>query len=265
MVRGGDLHTASSPSTVSTPLPSVLQPPSPRSILSGKLGDHPEASLNKPWQLLLNLIHSSQVRHLNTSKDLTGCRKGLGATPATACLRVGLCRPGGMVLTQGLFWKLSVSYLSYLSSPAPTAFSHASSPLPSAWGDAQQQEQMTYRFITWSRKDLITNSNRKAVSPAQLHTPRRVWRRVQLQALLHPLTETSAQAHLEGLAGRVGSANLPHQGLTVAENGPCCAHQVQRTGEGPEGQDGHRAGALACFLIILSDPRVGGNFKKTLS
>ena len=170
-----------------------------------------------------------------------------------------------MVLTQGLFWKLSVSYLSYLSSPAPTAFSRASSPLPSAWGDAQQQEQMTYRFITWSRKDLITNSNGKAVSPAQLHTPRRVWRRVQLQALLHPLTETSAQAHLEGLAGRVGSANLPHQGLTVAENGPCCAHQVQRTGEGPEGQDGHGAGALACFLIILSDPRVGGNFKKTLS
>ena len=159
MVRGGDLHAASSPSTVSTPLPSVLQPPSPRSILSGKLGDHPEASLNKPWQLLLNLIHPSQVRHLNTSKDLTGCRKGLGATPATASLRVGLCRPGGMVLTQGLFWKLSVSYLSYLSSPAPTAFSRASSPLPSAWGDAQQQEQMTYRFITWSRKDLITNSN----------------------------------------------------------------------------------------------------------
>ena len=134
MVRGGDLHAASSPSTISTPLPPVLQPPSPRSILRGKLGDHTEASLNKPWQLLLNLIHPSQVRHLNTSKDLTGWRKGLGATPATARLRVGSCRPGGMVLTQGLFWKLSVSYLSYLSSPAPTAFSLASSPLPPAWG-----------------------------------------------------------------------------------------------------------------------------------
>ena len=39
-----------------------------------------------------------------------------------------------------------------------------------------------------------------------------------------------------------------------------CKEQV-----GPEGQDGHGAGALACFLIILSGPLVGGHFKKTLS
>lgn len=34
---------------------------------------------------------------------------------------------------------------------------------------------------------------------------------------------------------------------------------------GPEGQDRHRAAALACFLVILSGPQLGGDFKKTLS
>ena len=34
---------------------------------------------------------------------------------------------------------------------------------------------------------------------------------------------------------------------------------------GPEGEDGYGAAALTCFLIILSGPLVGGNFKKTLS
>ena len=34
---------------------------------------------------------------------------------------------------------------------------------------------------------------------------------------------------------------------------------------GPVVQDGHRATALACFLIILSGPQVGENFKKTVS
>ena len=54
---------------------------------------------------------------------------------------------------------------------------------------------------------------------------------------------------------------LHHQGLSVTENGPYCARQVQGTGEGPEGQDGLGAGALACFLIILFVPPVGCNFK----
>ena len=64
-------------------------------------------------------------------------------------------------------------------------------------------------------------------------------------------------------AAESGQPILHHQGLTVAENGPCCARQVQGTGVGPEGQEGHGAGALACFLIILYGPRVRGNFKKT--
>ena len=60
-----------------------------------------------------------------------------------------------------------------------------------------------------------------------------------------------------GGAGQLGQVSPPPlQGLTVAENGPCCALQVQGTGVGPEGQDGHGAGALACFLIILSGPQV---------
>ena len=58
-----------------------------RSILSGKVGDPTEASLSKlgwaPGELLLNLIHHFQVKHQNMSKDLTGWRKGLGATSAT--------------------------------------------------------------------------------------------------------------------------------------------------------------------------------------
>lgn len=76
-----------------------------------------------------------------------------------------------LVLTQGLFWNLSVPYLSYLSSPAPTAFSLVSSPLTPTWGDVQLQEQVTHRFLNCSRKDLITNSNCKAVSPAQPTRP----------------------------------------------------------------------------------------------
>ena len=37
------------------------------------------------------------------------------------------------------------------------------------------------------------------------------------------------------------------------------------TGVSPGGQDGYEAAVLICFLIILSGPLVGGNFKKTLS
>ena len=56
---------------------------------------------------------------------------------------------------------------------------------------------------------------------------------------------------------------LAPQGLIVAENGPCCTGQVQGQVWDPEGQGGHWAAALACFLIILTGLRVRGNFKKT--
>ena len=47
--------------------------------------------------------------------------------------------------------------------------------------------------------------------------------------------------------------------------GLCVPAKFPGTGVGPMGQDGHRDTALACFLIILSGPQVGENFKKTVS
>ena len=66
--------------------------------------------------------------------------------------------------------------------------------------------------------------------------------------------KTSNQSHL-GSAGWLGQATqvsqlLPIRGLWFQKT--CCAVQFQGTGVGPEGQDGHVAAALACFLIILS-------------
>ena len=107
----------------------ITQPPPPlppiRNILSGKLGDHREASLSKPWlspRLAAPEPHlpSSQVKHLNMSKDLTGWRKGLGATPMTACLSSWLLQARQDVLDPG---SSSGSFLfPYLSYPSRRGF-----------------------------------------------------------------------------------------------------------------------------------------------
>ena len=72
------------------PSPHLLLHPCPRSVLSGNLGDHKEASLSKCW-LTPRLAAPEPPppfpgKHLNLCKDLTGWRKRLGVTPATACL-----------------------------------------------------------------------------------------------------------------------------------------------------------------------------------
>ena len=153
-----------------------------------------------------------------------------------------------MVLTQGALPE-ALRSLSSLSSPVPTAFSRASSALPPAWGGVQQQEPVIHHFPTWPRKDLIANSNRKAASPARLHT---------LQGMAESsgrhsytcLQRPQPRLTWKGWLARSGQPTSPTRGPQLQKNGPCCARQVQGTGEGPEGQDGHGAGALACFLII---------------
>ena len=46
--------------------------------------------------------------------------------------------------------------------------------------------------------------------------------------------------------------------------GPAAPARSKEHAWRPEGQNRQGAAALACFLIILSHPRVGDNFKKTL-
>ena len=65
--------------------------------------------------------------------------------------------------------------------------------------------------------------------------------------------------------GQVRSANPPPLGAHSCRKWALVPSKGKEQIVGPEGQDGHGAGALACFLIILSGPLVGGNFKKTLS
>ena len=58
---------------------------------------------------------------------------------------------------------------------------------------------------------------------------------------------------------------VTHQGLTVIENGFCCAGLLQGMSVGFWGSGGTWSAALACFLIVLPGPRVGGNFQNTHS
>ena len=68
----------------------------------------------------------------------------------------------------------------------------------------------------------------------------------------------------EGLASQVRLAkSSPIRGSLLQKMG--LVVPSRHTVVGPEGQDRHWAAALACFLVILSGPQVGGNFKKTLS
>ena len=54
---------------------------------------------------------------------------------------------------------------------------------------------------------------------------------------------------------------VTHQGLTVIENGFCCAGLLQGMSVGFWGSGWTWSAALACFLIVLPGPQVGGNFQ----
>ena len=125
-----------------------------------------------------------------------------------------------VVLTQGLFWKLSVPLLELpLHSCSHCLFScFLTTTTPRPQGDVQQQEWVTHRFLTWSRKDLITNSNCKAVSPAQPTHP--------AEYGLESSCRRSSPAYRDlspGTPGRAGlrlrGANPPPPGLSAAETG----------------------------------------------
>ena len=136
---------------------------------------------------------------------------------------VGSCGPGGMVLPQGALLE-AFCFPMGVSPPvlAPTAFSLAYSPPSPTWRDVQQQVQVTHLFLTWSRKDLITNSNPQG--PLTSPDPHIQQSMAQSTAAgtLHPLTETSTQVHL----GRAGQPSQVSQSFTIRDS------QLQKMGLG---------------------------------
>ena len=128
-----------------------------------------------------------------------------------------------VVLTQGLFWKLSVPLpelpLQSCSHCLLSCFLTTTTPRPQ--GDVQQQEWVTHRFLTWSREDLITNSNCKAISPAQPTHPAEYGLESSCRRS-SPAYRDSAQAPLEGLAGGSGGPTLPHQGSQLQKRALLC-------------------------------------------
>ena len=124
--QGWGLTCSQQPFTISTPLPHPLLHPIPQGASSvGSWGTHRRPLLSKPWlspRLAAPEPHlpSSQVKHLNMSKDLTGWRKGLGATPMTACLSGWLLQARQDGLDTG---SSSGSFLfPYLSYPSSRGF-----------------------------------------------------------------------------------------------------------------------------------------------
>ena len=137
---------------------------------------------------------------------------------------------------------------------APTAFSLAYSPLSPTWRDVQQQVQVTHLFLTWSRKDLITNSNPQG--PLTSPDPH-----IQQSMAQSTAAGTFTPTYRDLNPGTPGRAGQPGQ---ISLHSPSGAHSCRKwalvpskckeQNVGPEGQDGHGAGALACFLIISSGP-----------
>lgn len=126
----------------------------------------------------------------------------------------GSCRPGGMVLPHGALLGGSISYGSCsLQSWLRRFFLCLLTPIihlgrcPTA-GSGGTPLPLPDLEKTWSQ-----TATHKALSPAQIHTSNRGWRKIQLQALLHPLTETLQPRHTwEALGSRAWSANFHHQG-----------------------------------------------------
>lgn len=144
--------------------------------------------------------------------------------------KLALAGQAGWFCPTGLFWEHSISLRELpLQSWLPLPFlllTHPHHP-------PGEMSNSRFRWHTSSLPDLektwSQTATHKALSPAQIHTSNRGWRKIQLQALLHPLTETLTQAHL----GSAGQPSQVSQSSTirgsVAENGPWCALQVQGT------------------------------------
>ena len=114
MVRGEDSHAASSPSSVSTPLLHPLHHPPPRSILSGKLGDHTEASLSKLWlspRLAAPELHPlfpGKTREYEQRPHRLEERAWSHPSDSTLAKLTGAAKQDGPD-PGGLFWKISIS------------------------------------------------------------------------------------------------------------------------------------------------------------
>ena len=65
--------------------------------------------------------------------------------------------------------------------------------------------------------------------------------------------------------GQSGQPIIAHMGLWFQKMDLIVLAKVPGIGVDPGGQDEYGAAALTCFLIFLSDPQVGENFKKTVS
>ena len=147
-----------------------------------------------------------------------------------AC-QVGSCGPGGMVLPQGALLE-AFCFPTGVSPPvlAPTAFSLAYSPLSPTWGDFQQQVQVTHLFLTWSRKDLITKSNPQGpLASPDPHIQQSMAQNTAAGTFTPTYRDLNPGTPGKGWPAESGQPILHHQGLTVAENGPWCALQVQGT------------------------------------
>ena len=231
-----------------------------RSILSGKVGDPTEASLSKPW---LGPRRAAPEPHPSFPGKTPEYEQRPHRLEKRAWGHLSDTTLAELVLTHGLFWKLSVpppelplqSCSHCLFSCFLTTTTAPTTPgrLPTArMGDTPLP------YLIYKRPD---HKQRLQAQPAHSH---RVWRRVQLQGSDTCSRRPQPRHTWKGWPG-LRSANPPPPGALSHRNGPCCARQVQGTGVGPEGQGGLGAGTLACFLIILSGPRVGGNFNRTLS
>ena len=170
--------------------------------------------------------------------------------------QAGLCRPGGIFLPQGALLE-AFCFPTGVTPPvlAPIAFSLAYSPLPPAWGDIQQQVQVTHLFLTWSRKDLITNSNLQGPLASPYSHIQQSMEQSTAAGTLTP-TYRDLKPGTPGKGWPAGSNQpiLHHQGSQLQKRGLGVPSGCKEQVVGPEGQDGHAAGALACFLIILSGP-----------
>ena len=63
-------------------------------------------------------------------------------------------------------------------------------------------------------------------------------------------------------AGQPGQPIIAHLGLWFQKMGLVVLAKVPGAPVGPEGEDGYGAAALTYFLIILSGPQLGENFRK---
>ena len=206
MVRSGDLTCSQQPFH-------LLHLPPPRSILSGKLGDHTEASLSKPWlspRLAApelpppfpdKILEYKQRAHRREERAWSHPRNSMLAELAGA-------DQAGWPWPRSLFWKLSISL-----PELPLLYcSHCLFPyfLTPAWGDSQQQVWVTHSSLP----GLERHDNKQQPTRSSLHPTHPTKYDVECSCR-HSYTRfyrPQARHMWEGLAGRVRSANPPWLG-----------------------------------------------------